>query len=724
MGANTASISYYTRVSDIDSDKTIPVDIFFDAIKDGKWKDFSEQVRAISNKEERDAKKKQAPSVTISGKFKKREDNSIEKHSGLIGIDIDDVEDINGLKQIICCDKYVVAAFTSISGKGLCVVFRINPAKHREAFQGISEYLFSNYQIVVDPTSVNPSRARFISYDPEIFINQSEAEKFTEYPKAKPPKKVEKIIYSGGDFEELLNQLQSRHLNICENYHEWLRIAFGLVHQFGEGGRQYFHQISQYSTKYDSFAADRQYSACVKHKGSNTTTIATFYYYCKQAGLELYSERTKKIAYTTSQGKKGGLTKEAVAANLEKYEEITGAEDIINQVWDNNIEVREDSVIEQLEMYIRQNYNLRRNEVTRYIENDGKIFKGSDFNSIYIKAKKIFPNLSFDLVDRLINSDFIPDYNPFFEFFEQYKEMETIGNIDKVLSSIQNIDPNYCRYFGKKWIVGIIAAIHGEINPLQFVLSGEKHGTGKTEWFRRLWPKEWKPYYAESKMDAGKDDFILMTQRICIMDDELGGKSKKESRFMKDLSSKDYFDLREPYGRTNVTLKRLATLCGTSNDRDILGDPTGNRRVIPIIVNSVDKRLYNSVNKTALWMEAYRLYKDGFDWTVLTDEDVAYLRQDETLFEVRTTEGELLLKYYELPGPSQVYTLLTATDIKVYLELHTRQRLSLVTIGQQMQKLGFEQVHKKVGKTTARYYKVVIVDGLINPETPEERLPF
>ena len=54
-------------------------------------------------------------------------------------------------------------------------------------------------------------------------------------------------------------------------------------------------------------------------------------------------------------------------------------------------------------------------------------------------------------------------------------------------------------------------------------------------------PKELRSYYAESKLDAGKDDEILMTQKLLIMDDEMGGKSKKEVKRLKELTSKQTY---------------------------------------------------------------------------------------------------------------------------------------------------------------------------------------
>lgn len=716
----TKSISLYKKISDIDSQETIPFDIFLENIRSGFWQDIVLPLRAITDKSEQYTQKQKAPSVTIAGKFNTRTDAGLAEHSTMIAIDIDNV-DPEATKTTILNDPHIVAAFTSISGRGLCVIFNVNPEKHKEAFQGIGEYLFSNYKLISDPTSINVSRPRFVSYDPYLY-QSSNYKKFTLYPKEKPPKKVDKAIYSAQDFREILKQIVSRRINITQDsYAVWLRIGFALSHKFGEEGRNAFHIISQYSSKYDSNITDKQYNACLKHRivKGNEATISMFYYYCKQSGIDIYSSRTRLIAYTTQQQKKAGQDQKQIAESLEKFEGITDAEDIIKQVYDNDIELNDDTLLDQLEIYVRQNYNLRWNEITRYLENNGVALQKRELNSIYIKAKKVLDKITYDIVERLIYSDFVPGYNPFNEYIQEQLtsaaesgvtvDPQSVFNgkntntplIAALFNSINSKDKDYTLYFGRKWLCGVISALHGEHSPLVLVLSGETQNTGKTQFFRRLLPKALKKYYAESKLDEGKDDRILMTQKLIVMDDEMGGKSKKENKLLKDLTSKDVFSLREPYGHGNVDLKRLAVLCGTTNDNEILNDPTGNRRIIPIMVYSIDWKGTNSIDKDALFMEAYYLWKSGYNWE-LTKEDIAYLKQDSEYFEVSNLEQESILRYYE---PGDQFEL-TATDIKIHIEKLTNQKLLLDRVAKELKRLGFKQQIIKKNRATRRLYSV------------------
>lgn len=707
------------------------MDIFLDRVRDGYWQDIVLPIQALASKEERSKLKREtAPGVTIAGAFERRADNALIKHSGFIAVDLDEVEDINETKSMLCPDPHIYACFTSISGRGLCLVFKINPSKHKESYQGISEHLYNAYGVVTDPTGINISRLRFVSFDPAMYRNEG-AVKWTKYPKDKPPRKVDKVIFAKNDFEAILEQIQQRRLNLCENYYEWLRIGFSFADEFGEMGRSYFHLVSQFSSKYNPQIADKQYNALLRAHGRTRTTIATFYYYCKQAGIETYSQRTKTIAYSAAQGKKGGLNAQQVAKNLANFEEITGDDvtGIVQKVMDDNIELHEDGIVDQLELWLRQNYDLRRNVITRMVEDGTKKLEDKELNSIWRAARKVFDKeVSFEMITRLVGSDFVPDYNPFLNFIneniERGKEAaagRAPSAIEALLSSIETPDPEYLQYFGKKWIVGIISAIEKEHSPLELILVGGEHGTGKTYWFNKLLPVELRQYFAQSDLDDPKDGEILMTKKLIILDDEMGGKSKKDSKRFKRLTSQEVFSIREPYGRTHADLRRLAVLCGTSNEDDVLNDPTGNRRIIPIMVTNILHSVYNSVDKTEVFMEAYHLLEAGFPWKILSAEDKKYLGKHNAIFEEVTSENELIMQFFEKGNIPY-----TASEIQSKILQKSGLKVILKRLGMELKRLGYEQKRVKKDGNTQRCWmaREISVSVLNTNNTITEEPPF
>lgn len=709
------NIGYYKKITNLKRDNEIPIDILLESIRNGKWQDETIAIRGIENKQERKFAKEKLPSVTLSGLFISRLDKESEQHSGYIGMDLDDLKNPEEIKDLLRNDPYIYSIFVTVGGFGLCVIFKTNPKKkHREEFYSIAKYLYDKYQIVVDPSGINESRIRYVSWDPNIFIRSGNVKVFDiKYEKEKK-EKIPDVVFSKDDFDRILHEIEEAELNLCQQYREWLRIGFAFAHEFKENGREYFHRVSKFSNKYIKRLADLQYDACLKADGFNTTTISTFYFYCKQAGIKIYSERTKIIAHSMKHGKDSGLSKEQIADNLSKFEGIELTPDELNAFFNSNARMNEDGVIEELEVYIRQNYSLKRNSISRYIENHDIAMKQKDYNTIFINSKKAIPEVNYELIDRLINSDYIIEYNPFLKFYEENKHLKSTGNIEKLFASIKTDNPEYLLKFGRKWLVSIIASIHGIHSPLMFVLCGSTQGTGKTEFFRRLLPKELLKYYAESKLDAGKDDEILMTQKLLIMDDEMGGKNKKEDKRLKELLSKQTFTLREPYGRQNVELNRIAVLCGTTNDEEILYDTTGNRRILPMYIYAINHLLYNAVDKTELFIEVFDLYLSGFDWQ-LSFEDVNELKDNTDKFVATSLESELIDKYFT-PGE----TRLSSTEIKIHIEKYSGQKIWLDRLCKELKRKGFIQERKNIKGQKLRCYLVDEVNKS-NNDNPANR---
>ena len=361
---------------------------------------------------------------------------------------------------------------------------------------------------------------------------------------------------------------------------------------------------------------------------------------------------------------------------------------------------------------MKTNYSFRRNVISRYIELNGQELTAKDFNSIYLQARKaVGDSLTFDLCDRLINSDMTPDYNPLTEFFHRNAYNYEVGNIEKLIDCIRTDNSFDIDVYVLKWLVGIVSAAHGKHSPLLLVMTGGQ-GSGKTEFFRRLLPPDLHKYYAESKLDAGKDDELLMTQKLLIMDDEMGGKSKQEAKRLKELTSKQTFSLREPYGRNNVDLQRLAVLCGTTNDVQVLSDPTGNRRIIPINVLSINHSMYNSIDKTKLFAEAYQYYISGFDWQ-LTKEEVQQLNANSSEFEEVFAEKELVLEYFTNSDPTGmpgevVRQRRSLTWIASWLYERSKHRIDKRKLKLAMENVGYEYKAYKIGGQSIRGFEFAI----------------
>lgn len=371
------------------------------------------------------------------------------------------------------------------------------------------------------------------------------------------------------------------------------------------------------------------------------------------------------------------------------------------------------NLVTDIKMYLSRNYKFKRNVISRNIELDGHPIDDKIINTIFVNCKTHIDKASKDLVTAIIFSDYVLDYNPFFDLINFYADkknypVQAYGYIDQLIQSIQTDTPN-AGIFIKKWFVSLIASVNGKHSPLMLVLCGGQN-TGKTEWFRRLLPESLQKYYAESKLDLGKDDEILMTKKLIIMDDEMGGKSKAEDKKLKEMTSKQVFTIRAPYGRVSEDLQRLAVLCGTTNDHEVLSDPTGNRRILPVNVLSINHKLYNSINKDLLFFEACIEYGNNYPYE-LSNDDIEMLRNGSNSFKRSSPEEELVMKYFKRPedddGFSPVQEM-TNSEILITLQSKGNVRLSQTKLGIVLKSLGFKQEHILWGeKSTKRVYKVI-----------------
>lgn len=701
--AERVLISIYRNFADT-SDKDFALTDFINGVKSGKWQDDVLRIRTIQDKKERDKQKKMVPMVTVSGSFSGRKDSSIRKHSGFIAIDIDKIDNPYPVKDLLANDPFIYASFASISDKGLCLIFKIDGARHADAFEGIGAYLYQTYQLVVDQSCKNVSRSRFVSFDPYL-IQNTEALLFKKYlPKPKIAK-VNRVVFVKSDFDEIVTQMFNRGVNICEDYANWVSTAYALISEFGELGLPYFHTLSSMSGKYNPQDTDRQYETCLKSHTegkSKTAHIGSIYYHAKQAGIDVYSATTKEIIRATSSQTKSGVSPEGVASYLKKFHQIEDALPVIKQVIEKDITHQSDNIIDDIQSLLI-GYELKKNLVTRNIEINGKPIDDTVVNSIFIDIKSTIDKTTKDLIYSNIYCNRTPEYHPVKAFFEE-EQAEGVRNLSLLLQSIKTDTPNYDKWV-TKWLVSIIASVYGTYSPLTLVLAGEKQGTGKSHFFRYLLPKRLRYLYGESSMDDGKDDEILMTKKLIILDDEYGGKSKKEYTKMKKITSKEFVNVREPYTRLSVDLRRMAMFCGTSNDLQILNDPTGNRRVIPIRVLDIDRSLYNQCDKEELLRELYTLYKEGFDFTVL-QSDIKDLNDNTDNFKVSSPEEELIM-HKLMPGTEDDGEWMNITLIIQYLIDGTKiNSMSNTKIGMILNSMGFVKRRKWMANNTVTAFLV------------------
>lgn len=169
--------SYFKApVSNIYPKKTLSLVEVYSLIKSTQNSSFTEQLRAIQVKNEaRKYKASKFDYVTFSGTFEKRNDKSLLNHSGLLTIDFDHIHNLQQLKNQLLNDEYFETEilFVSPSGDGLkwIIPIDITESTHQNYFNAVANYIKEVYQLEVDKSGKDVSRACFLPFDPEVFIN-------------------------------------------------------------------------------------------------------------------------------------------------------------------------------------------------------------------------------------------------------------------------------------------------------------------------------------------------------------------------------------------------------------------------------------------------------------------------------------------------------------------------------------------------------------------------
>ncbi|NTU49351.1 MAG: hypothetical protein HGA87_00385 [Desulfobulbaceae bacterium] len=630
-------------------------------------------------------RKNQLPCFTASAAFSSaRKRESLQELTGFINIEIDSrdntEQDLAAIRNLVYKDRYTFAGHLSASGKGISLYVRINEEKHTETFLALEQYYASEYKLIIDPQGKEITQPRFVVYDPDLYINDK-AQKFTKSEKKEAVQFLNKnFAYAGKtDVEYICMQIERECKDITASYHDWASIAWALNSAFGSEGELFFHRISALSPRYDPDKCSEKYQQCSSAKKK----INSFFAVAKKYGCDIVSPQTREVLKTAKYAKKsmqeGTYSSEAAkSSTIKAATEIVGmdaddAEKLVNLAFSGAPEVEKESTDEIYEWITKdiEAKKLKRNLITDCIEYDGAKLTDRQINAFMVEFRGRYGSAKVkkDVVLELIDTK-AKDYHPIFDFIDKHKHRNPSGCIDAIIDSIDGQIEllsraearEFRRCYIEKWLLGMMSGWYGTYSLLTLVLVGDQMA-GKSRWYRGLLPEELREYYAEAEMDGDKDHLTLMSTKAIIMDDEFSGKTFQQAQLFKKLSSKQEITIRKPYARMSETYRRIAALCGTTNDESIKNDATGNRRIIPINVSAIDWEKYDSVDKTDLIIEIYHKWREVGDGWMLTREDADRLNIATDRYKEVCPEDELVAKYFDPPDRTVPGSYMTNTEV-------------------------------------------------------------
>lgn len=252
-------------------------------------KDTIERLRRAQTKEEKDyIKHNHLPAATISGVFEPtRKEKELVKHSGLICIDIDHVDDTAAVMDFLANMENVAYCSRSASGQGVFAIIPLAyPEKHKQQFEALRRY-FRNIGIELDRQCSDITRLRAASYDPEAMIRLDAVPYRGIYEEPRRKDTYTYSRYTGEDWTlknvaKCVEKILSARVDITDGYNNWRDVGFSLA-SLGESGRGFFLAVSSIYPGYNREQCDRKFTELCK--SVNRIHINTFFEICRNYGI-------------------------------------------------------------------------------------------------------------------------------------------------------------------------------------------------------------------------------------------------------------------------------------------------------------------------------------------------------------------------------------------------------------------------------------------------------
>lgn len=310
-------------------------------------------------------------------------------------------------------------------------------------------------------------------------------------------------------------------------------------------------------------------------------------------------------------------------------------------------------------------------------------------------------------VKRYIHSNRVKTYNPIEEFLADLPRWDGTDRIRQLAARVPCDNPHWNQLF-YRWFLNMVAHWRGydkkHANSTSPLLVGAQ-GFRKSTYCRDIMPPELRAYFTDSIDFGRKRDAELYLNRFALINiDEFDQVTLTQQGFLKHILQKPVVNLRKPYGSSVQELRRYASFIGTSNQRDLLSDPSGSRRFICIEVTGVIDTS-QPIDYRQLYAQAiHALYKGERYWFDYEEEKI--LTENNRAFEQIPAIEQLFHQYFRAVEPDEEGEALSPVEILEYIQKRSSIPLSVSKInhfGRLLQKNGIHATHTRKGNV----YRVV-----------------
>ena len=335
---------------------------------------------------------------------------------------------------------------------------------------------------------------------------------------------------------------------------------------------------------------------------------------------------------------------------------------------------------QQLIDFLNQRYQYRYNTImgyTEYKDNDYRYMDWTPVDDRTLKGMTMKVRLGgIDARDndvrRYVQSNMIRPFNPIGDYlWAQYYKWDGKDHIRKLARTVPNRNPHwedwfYTWFLGmvRQWQVNNLAKYGNQAVPLLI----STQGWNKTTFCEQLLPPELRfGYTGNLQMEDKKQVLQQMAQMLLINLDEFNQISPKTQQgFLKNIITLSSVKIKRPYGRHVEDFPRRASFIATTNQADVLADPSGNRRFLGVeLTGPID--VSTPPNYEQLYAQAMRAlhqHEPYYFGPAETQEIMEWNRK----FSLKTAAEQFFLDYFEPARNEQEGEWLSASAILAYLK--------------------------------------------------------
>ncbi|MGI8502054.1 MAG: VapE domain-containing protein [Hassallia sp.] len=238
-------------------------------------------------------------------------------------------------------------------------------------------------------------------------------------------------------------------------------------------------------------------------------------------------------------------------------------------------------------------------------------------------------------------------YHPVTDYLDslarQYPQPD-LSILDNLASRYFGTDELLHNLYLRKTLIAAVARVKepGCKHDEATILVGGQ-GIGKSTFWEKLFCSDW---FTDELGDANEKDELMKLHRFWGLEwaeFETVYKRKDVSSLKKFMTTK-IDPIRTPYARSLKEYPRQSVLVGSTNEQEILSDPTGSRRfwIVPVSKRIPTNQLEEERDK--IWAAAYALYRSGEKW-FLDWEDMALQEELNKDYQTQDPWGETIHNY-------------------------------------------------------------------------------